>query len=308
MIRNVILIITSSLDYTVDYLISKYKDVNFFRVNVDMFENYQFLVTGDAWSIRLKQKSVKSEEVLSIYYRKPVLPNLAEIEAPLRRMVEQDILGLLNGIADSFGGVVLTKPSLLRLIENKTYQLIVLSRLGVSFPTSHIGNTKDMDQKIETAEKIIKPLSLGKIDFGNEFEVFQTNRLSEPVGNISLTPVYIQEEIEREYEIRITCIGEKMWPVRIDSDTLDWRRLSAKNQYKSVLLPKDIEQLCAIIMKTFDITFGTFDFIVTPAGEWVFLEVNPNGQWLWLEQALDLDISENLIAALHTEARNENSR
>lgn len=41
-----ILIITSSIDYTVDYIISKYKDVNFYRLNVDLFDSYQILISA----------------------------------------------------------------------------------------------------------------------------------------------------------------------------------------------------------------------------------------------------------------------
>jgi hypothetical protein len=38
-------------------------------------------------------------------------------------------------------------------------------------------------------------------------------------------------------------------------------------------------------MRSLGIVFGCFDFIVTPAGEHVFLEVNPMGQFLWIEEA-----------------------
>jgi glutathione synthase/RimK-type ligase-like ATP-grasp enzyme len=39
------------------------------------------------------------------------------------------------------------------------------------------------------------------------------------------------------------------------------------------------------------LNFGCFDFIVTPEGEYVFLECNPNGQWLWIEMETGYDIS-----------------
>ena len=39
-----VLIITSSIDYTVDYIISRYSGVDFYRINTDMFEHYQWLV------------------------------------------------------------------------------------------------------------------------------------------------------------------------------------------------------------------------------------------------------------------------
>jgi D-alanine-D-alanine ligase-like ATP-grasp enzyme len=52
------------------------------------------------------------------------------------------------------------------------------------------------------------------------------------------------------------------------------------------------------MMEDFHIVFGAFDFIVTPDDEWVFLEVNPNGQWLWLEESLQLDISQKIVEYL----------
>jgi D-alanine-D-alanine ligase-like ATP-grasp enzyme len=41
-----------------------------------------------------------------------------------------------------------------------------------------------------------------------------------------------------------------------------------------------------------NLAFGALDFVVTPEGELVFLEVNPNGQWLWLDDQLNLGISD----------------
>lgn len=43
--------------------------------------------------------------------------------------------------------------------------------------------------------------------------------------------------------------------------------------------------LCRALMKRLGLVFGCFDFIVTPAGEYVFLEINQMGQFLWIEEA-----------------------
>ncbi len=51
-------------------------------------------------------------------------------------------------------------------------------------------------------------------------------------------------------------------------------------------------------MNYFNIEFGAFDFIVTKSNVWVFLEINPNGQWLWLEQKLNLSISDEILKLL----------
>jgi len=46
------------------------------------------------------------------------------------------------------------------------------------------------------------------------------------------------------------------------------------------------------------LVFGAVDLICTPAGEYVFLEVNPGGEWGMLERDLGLPISEAIAAAL----------
>ena len=297
-----VLIITSSIDYTVDYIISRYSGVDFYRINTDMFEHYQFLIRNNGWSIESAFGRIEDSEVQSIYYRKPMLPDLSEFDPAYHSMIAQDILGIVTGLADSFDGPVLSKPYLLQRAENKTYQLLTLRKLKIPYPLSAIGNTYDLDTKLMTVNKIIKPLTQGKIDKGTHFELFQTNRLTQPVGDISLTPVYIQEFIEKAFEVRITCLDNYIWPVRIvSSNRTDWRRLTAKNTYDLVDVPDKIKGMCLNILKLFDLHFGAFDFIVTSKGEWYFLEINPNGQWLWLEEALNLDISKRIVELLNKE-------
>jgi hypothetical protein len=42
------------------------------------------------------------------------------------------------------------------------------------------------------------------------------------------------------------------------------------------------------------------DFIVTPEGQHVFLEVNPAGQYMWVESKTGLPITAALVDALST--------
>ena len=44
--------------------------------------------------------------------------------------------------------------------------------------------------------------------------------------------------------------------------------------------------------------FGAFDLIVTPEGEHVFLELNPNGQWYWVELATKAPMAEAMADLL----------
>jgi hypothetical protein len=51
-------------------------------------------------------------------------------------------------------------------------------------------------------------------------------------------------------------------------------------------LPEEVAARCREMMRRLGLVFGCFDFIVTPAGDYVFLEVNEMGQFLWLEESL----------------------
>jgi hypothetical protein len=44
------------------------------------------------------------------------------------------------------------------------------------------------------------------------------------------------------------------------------------------------------LMERLELNFASLDMIVTPDGEFVFLELNPNGQWLWLESEVGLPL------------------
>jgi hypothetical protein len=49
-------------------------------------------------------------------------------------------------------------------------------------------------------------------------------------------------------------------------------------------LPRDIEDKLLRLMAQLGLVMGMVDLIVTPHGEYVFLEVNEQGQFLWVEE------------------------
>jgi hypothetical protein len=71
----------------------------------------------------------------------------------------------------------------------------------------------------------------------------------------------------------------------LEATRLDWRAAGPRLRVEPDRLPPDVEQACRRLMENLGILFGCFDFIVTPEGEHVFLEVNPAGQFLWVEEA-----------------------
>ncbi len=107
-------------------------------------------------------------------------------------------------------------------------------------------------------------------------------------GVIALSPAIYQELVPKAYELRVTVIGERMFTVKLDSQStrrgrIDWRRGQFELHPEATTLPRDIEERCRTLMTRLGLVFGCIDLIVTPDGRHVFLEVNEMGQWLFVE-------------------------
>lgn len=294
-----ILIITCSYDKTIDYIIKKNKyRANFFRFNVDLFADYGITISNSYWEISYRNNTINSNTTLSIYYRKPTFPDTSDFAPEYRRIINSDILAIIDGLANSFSGVVLTKPYLLRQAENKIFQLIYAKSHSILMPKSFIGNNDHW--KCINDQRIIKPISVGKIETSSGIAIIQTNLMHEndSYDSPELTPVYIQEYIKKSFEVRITVVDDDFFAVKIVSDNMiDWRA-GNNNQYEIIDIPIEIKKCIKMMMKDFQLRFGAIDYIVDVDGKWYFLEINPNGQWQWLECILGLSISDSIMNML----------
>ena len=299
MYMSKILIITCSYDKTIDYIIEKNKyRANFFRFNVDLFADYGITISNTYWEISYRNNTINSNTTLSIYYRKPTFPDTSDFAPEYRRIINSDILAIIDGLANSFSGVVLTKPYLLRQAENKIFQLIYAKSHSILMPKSFIGNNDHW--KCINDQRIIKPISVGKIETSSGIAIIQTNLMHEndSYDSPELTPVYIQEYIKKSFEVRITVVDDDFFAVKIVSDNMiDWRA-GNNNQYEIIDIPIEIKKCIKMMMKDFQLRFGAIDYIVDVDGKWYFLEINPNGQWQWLECILGLSISDSIMKIL----------
>lgn len=107
----------------------------------------------------------------------------------------------------------------------------------------------------------------------------------------SMSGIY-QVKIKKKYELRVTVMGSRLYAIRINSQEHpkgleDWRYIPT-NELKLdlVVLPKPIQEQCHKIMKALGLLFGCFDLIVTPEGDYYFLEINEQGQFLWIDDLL----------------------
>ena len=108
-----------------------------------------------------------------------------------------------------------------------------------------------------------------------------------------------QQYLEKDFELRITIVGEQVFAVKIHSQKnkkteLDWRKDQLHVEYELFKLPDHIKIKLLKLHQAFGLFYGAYDFIVDQGGDYHFLEVNPAGQWLWMEEIIQLNISEKL--------------
>lgn len=189
----------------------------------------------------------------------------------------------------------------------KPSQLVLARSAGFTVPDTLISN--DMDEILAFFRKhdrvIYKTLSSfmsppNKIIYTNVITAEQI--ASDPAG-VRAAPLLLQEYIEKAYELRVTVVGNNVFPVRIESQhhertRVDWRRSQLDDMYTSIRLRKDVHERVLTYMEASRLSYGAIDLIVRPDGNHVFLECNPGGQWLWLENATHAPITAALVDLL----------
>ncbi|WP_299489867.1 hypothetical protein [uncultured Shewanella sp.] len=293
--------VTSSYDKTCSYIIKKFSQLTFFRLDLDKFSDYHITFSVDGFKIEDANHYIDSGSCVSIYLRKPSMEKLDDIfETHYHSYIHKETYAFVEGIIESFNGIVLTKPSVMRRANNKVFQASLAAKVGFHLPEFAITNNVDLLKHFTENAGIIKPIAIGEITSGSSKEFVQTN-LIDPTfeaNNFEYSPVYLQHFIEKEYEVRITVIDGNFFPVKINSENnIDWRKPNNKVSYEVYSIPSTIRNNCLNFMDLCNMKFGCFDFVVKDS-TWYFLEMNANGQWAWLEFETEFNISGAIIRYL----------
>lgn len=126
---------------------------------------------------------------------------------------------------------------------------------------------------------------------------------------LKYSPMIFQERLDKGLELRATVVGRRIFTACIDSQRsakakIDWRRdgVGLIDDWQPYELPEPVAEGLLGVMKDFGLNYGAADFIVTPDGRHVFLEVNAGGEWFWLQLQPGLPIAEALADVLTASA------
>lgn len=317
-----VLMISTKLDPHVDAVLGilEKRGVPCFRLNTDHFhEEYHVAMTdGVEGTIRISDRWGRSclfpHGLRSVWMRKP------EPSLPPPGIEDEGVVDYVRDEMREFMGFLpmdgrvpwINNPDENRRHQRKFPQLRLAQSLGLRVPRSIITNDPAEAERFFAncpGGVICKPMLMGSHYIEGAHHVAYTRRVAPGEfaalkASIALCPTYLQEAIEKDHELRVTIIGDRLFNCRIDSQGVegaeqDWRAVDTiKLPHRIEPLRADVDAALRAYLKHCGLRFGAFDLIVTPEGEHVFLELNPNGQWYWVELATQAPMAEAMADLL----------
>lgn len=261
-----------------------------------------------------EHRQVRLREIRSVWYRQPshfVLPE--GMSGPERRHAAAEARCGLAGVLSSLDVLWVNYPAR-ESDALKPRQLHVARRCGLSVPDSVVTNrpagVRDFARNVNgaLAGKTLagKTLAAALVVESGRLQMAYTRRIEptelDDLAGVDTTLHFFQPFLPKAWECRATVVGDRVFAAAIHAGSgaarVDWRADYDSLHYTVVEPPEPVTAGMLAFMKTFGLSFGAFDFAVTPDKEWIMLECNPFGAYGWLEEALDLPITSALADLL----------
>jgi MvdC family ATP-grasp ribosomal peptide maturase len=319
--RDTVLLLTHSADfYTVELVgeaLSR-RGARAFRLDTDRFPSAVKLSAraGNDRAVHLITDAcaqVSSAEVRAVWLRKLWTPRMdADLDERFREMCVRESVAALEGFLDALHGARwVNEMQRERAAENKPRQLRLAAQAGLRIPRTLVTNDPGALRQFyeETAgqvvAKLLRPLTAG---MNADSPFVYTSRVREEdlaaAGTLRHSPMVFQELIPKASELRVAWVAGEAFAGALDASgssrgQTDWRRAAPEEcHWRRTELPAEVLRGLRALMSELGLAFGAIDLIYTPAGEYVFLEVNPGGEWGMLERDLGLPIADAIARAL----------
>ncbi|MEV0282424.1 ATP-grasp ribosomal peptide maturase [Streptomyces sp. NPDC050610] len=310
-----ILILTGRDDLTADAVVEELAKrgeevVRFDTADFPTASRLAVSLTGDGWAGLLAgSRRVRLESVKSVWWRRP-----NEFRTPddwpgvARALALSEARSGLLGVLGSLPVRWINHPAADAAANYKPRQLAVAARVGLDVPRSVITSDPDHAREFIGADQVVyKGLGGGVLGPGGKRQFLPVALVSadEVDDGLAGTAHLLQERVPKAFEVRLTVIGSRMFPVAIHAGSeaarLDWRSDYRSLAYGPVDMPPEVVKGVRRLMDELGLYFGALDFAVTPDGRWVFFEVNPNGQWHWIAVKAGIPLVQAMAGALQGE-------
>jgi ATP-grasp ribosomal peptide maturase len=319
-LNKTVLVLTQELDFHADMVIAELnrRNVPVVRFDTANFPQRATLIAhsqSGSWNgaIVTGNRTIAFDQIGSIWYRRPTPFELDPTLSPSgQQFASAEARMALGGLLRSVDCLWVNHPEKMVSADYKPYQLKVAGECGLEIPASLI--TNDPEAVLDFFERckgemIYKTLSGGMIiaESGEVVSVYTSrvtlDDLRDEGSRVHYTACFFQELVPKKMELRITVVGEHVFPAEIsymhpERAAVDWRTAYQDLQYGIHELPHEIRHKCLKLVRKLGLSFAAIDMIVTSDDQYVFLEANPNGQWQWIERATGFPICETLVDLL----------
>jgi len=274
--------------------------------------NYIIKNGSSSYVMEIDGKEYNAEQFSTIWNLKPIMPEPIRRFEPVeyRHFITRQFYAMQEAIWTMFAHKRwIDNPWTVMKAEDKIYQLNTAIESGFNVPDTLISSNpkRVVDFHRQHNGIIVKMLRASPMND----KVIYTNRVTEEylkaIESVKLSPSIFQEVVEKKYELRITVVGDNIFPVKIDSQmdsitSLDWRKKPKLNDTEVELTPTELpSEICSkikLFMKKMNLRFGCLDMAVTKEGKYIFFEINPNGQWYFVQLQTHIPIAKAIANLL----------
>ena len=226
----------------------------------------------------------------SIWWRRPQAPLVsADITRPTHRMfAANEAQEALYGLWHTLDVFWVNDPLRDLAAHRKPFQLRVAQDVGLRVPVTLITNDPDEARSFVDARGyrrvVYKAFSATESEW-RETRILHREELP-LLDHVRYAPVIFQEYIEALYDLRVTVVGDDVFPAAIHSQqtayAVDFRMDMGNAEVEAVELPSDVERAVKALLARLGLVYGAIDMRRTPDDRYVFLEINPAGQWIFV--------------------------
>lgn len=301
-----ILIITHSKDISADLVIRhlENQDAKYVRLDCDQLGTPDYFFGFQAEpELHIGGRVVYASQISAVWARRFTLPAVLESVGPTHRdFVRRELSTVMDAFLDGTDAALHINPHAAdHIAGNRLLQSQKAKRVGFTVPKSIVTQSRYEAEAFlaATERSVTKSISFGQTS--SDGQVCFTTVVDSDVdlNGLFCCPSLFQEAILKQFDWRVTIVGDRIFSAKICSDCQDWRsdRTNAQ-RFVGAVLPNEIAERLLALHRESKIVYGAHDLIETPHGDFVFLETNPAGQWAWLELTLGLPIGRALADEL----------
>lgn len=308
------LIISSSIDYSTDLVCFELheRQKHYLRINRDKFGEYEIIFSLQTRKMTIKMDgdlyTIRNESLKGVFFRAPVFLRSHKKYNINEQLYRSQWSSFIRNLVVFDKAKWINHPVNTYCAENKLFQLQCAQNVGLLTPKTYVGNVLPQNI-IPTKKYVIKSLDTALFyDDSQEYFTYTSVVSGKELidSNIKIAPVILQDFLEDKQDIRVTVIGNMLFPVSItkNGENLygDWRKNSKDTlKYKPEILPSDISNRIIELMDKLGLFFGGIDLAFSN-GKYYFIEVNPTGEWGWLSPYSTIPLEKAIVNELVGEA------